>query len=660
MRARTTHFWTWGVLALAVAFIGSSLWMMRAVHQFRARIAASVGLISQLTRVEETLHEAASLLPRRGQPDSTPSAQRWRALRAGLSASTAAIQTDDSEAGGPGNIAARIDTVLSRLDRLHAECCAAFDAAADTAALDTAYAADLQAAIDFTRASARDIRRLQSETSAELGRYWQLLNILLVVACTGMIMLVLTVAFYQRNLVNLRRAEAVRDGQNRVLELLATGPALNEVIELLIATSERQNPHLRCAVCALDESTQRLRLLAAPSFAAEYRAAAADLPIGPDARTCGAAVYHRRHIIVEDVQSDPGWADARELAERHEIRAGWSQPILSQDGRVLGAFAGYYRTRRVPDAADLDLAESGAHLAGIAIQRWRDMEAIRRARTELEARVDERTSELQTANESLRTEMAERRKAQQLNELQQEKLARVARLGAMGAMAAGLAHELNQPLTAVSSYAAGCLRMIEAGGYDRAELVGYLQKAGGEARRAGEILRRIRSFIEDREQTRTSVDLNSLARESLNLLAREIEQAGVQPRLNLAADLPPVQVDGIQIQQVMLNLISNALDALRQTGAAQKRIEITTACTDSAGVEVRVRDTGCGIPADAAKEVFYPFYTTKSGGQGLGLAISRSIIENHGGTLSVDAAVSPGAAFVIRLPLNGSAARRAE
>lgn len=235
------------------------------------------------------------------------------------------------------------------------------------------------------------------------------------------------------------------------------------------------------------------------------------------------------------------------------------------------------------------------------------------------------------AHELGRQRAAERQARRELRRRQAE-LAHVQRVGTMGQMAAQLAHELTQPLGAIANFAAGARRRLVAQGADP-ELVAAIDHIATEALRAGTIIRRLRAFIRKDVPQRSSVDINELVREVAELVRGEAREHGIRVELRCAAGLPPVEVDAVQIEQVLLNLVRNALDALRDGGGAAALLRIETQPAGPTGVEVAVHDSGPGIPATVAARIFEPFHTTKPSGLGMGLAISRSIIEAHGGRL---------------------------
>jgi two-component system sensor kinase FixL len=232
-----------------------------------------------------------------------------------------------------------------------------------------------------------------------------------------------------------------------------------------------------------------------------------------------------------------------------------------------------------------------------------------------------------------------------------ERMNSVARLATMGEMAAGISHELNQPLAAIANYAQACARLLRMPAPDMPEIGGALAHISGQALRAGEIIRRIRSLVRNEDVRREAQDINELIREVHTLLASDARVHDGRLALDLADSLPKVPVDRVQIQQVLMNLVHNAFEAVgaepvrHELNGAVSEVRIATRFTDEGDIEVSVSDEGPGLPTEAEHKIFEPFFTTKATGTGLGLAISRSIIKAHDTRLSYRANQPRGACF---------------
>jgi len=231
-----------------------------------------------------------------------------------------------------------------------------------------------------------------------------------------------------------------------------------------------------------------------------------------------------------------------------------------------------------------------------------------------------------------------------------ERMMHVSRLATMGEMATGIAHELNQPLAAITTYAQAASRLLRASPPGLDDVDEALQQIAVQGLRAGEIIRRLRSLVRNRETQREPAQINGLIEELGTLTRADARLNDVRITLDLAADLPFAEVDRIQIQQVLLNLVGNAVQALESKSSAEREVVISTQLNAEGDIEVRVQDTGPGVSNDMRGRLFLPFATTKDGGTGLGLAISRSIIEAHKGKLEYTPNLPRGACFVFRLP----------
>jgi two-component system sensor kinase FixL len=230
------------------------------------------------------------------------------------------------------------------------------------------------------------------------------------------------------------------------------------------------------------------------------------------------------------------------------------------------------------------------------------------------------------------------------------RLLNVSRMATIGEMAAGVAHELNQPLTAIANYAHACERLLSQPQADLADLRGALRQITVQTTRAAEILRRLRSLARNQRAEHAPASINALVTELQELVQTDAIVHGVQLTVDLAADLPEVVVDPGQIQQAILNLVRNSLDALSGRSAGGGHIAIRTALTPEGEVKLSVTDNGPGVSAQAMKRIFDPFFSTKENGTGLGLAITHTIARAHGGSVSYQPNVPSGACFYILLP----------
>jgi PAS domain S-box-containing protein len=246
-------------------------------------------------------------------------------------------------------------------------------------------------------------------------------------------------------------------------------------------------------------------------------------------------------------------------------------------------------------------------------------------------------------------DVTSRRLVEEHSRARQAELAHAGRVNAMGEMTTTLAHELNQPLAAIVNYAQGSIRRVRAGGIKEDELLGALERIAALGSQAGEIIRRLRDFLRKGKPLRERVDINHVVREAADLANLEARRKDVTLRLELSDGLPPVLADPIQIEQVVLNLVHNAIEAIDQGQCPRREVIVQTAPDPKNGVEVIVRDTGPGFAVEDAERLFDTFYTTKATGLGMGLSISRSIIDAHGERLEAMPGAG-GAVFRFALP----------
>jgi two-component system, LuxR family, sensor kinase FixL len=233
--------------------------------------------------------------------------------------------------------------------------------------------------------------------------------------------------------------------------------------------------------------------------------------------------------------------------------------------------------------------------------------------------------------------------------LRREELAHLSRVALMGELTASLAHELNQPLTAIASNAAAGRRLLTLGSPEVKMLDELLADVASDARRAGDIIQGVHHFVRKSEGVRCAVNLNEIIREVLRLLRSDLLGRAAAVETELAPNLPPVDADPVHLQQILLNLLMNSLEAMHLTPAEKRRILISTKC-EAQSIVTSVRDYGAGLPKDDPCKVFTHFYSTKPTGMGMGLTIVRSILESHGGELAAEN-VGDGARFSFRLPV---------
>ncbi len=278
------------------------------------------------------------------------------------------------------------------------------------------------------------------------------------------------------------------------------------------------------------------------------------------------------------------------------------------------------------------------------------IESLRRARDDLRKTVQE----LQSTNEALQAESLERKHAEEARREAQAELARVSRVTTMGELTASLAHEVNQPIAAAVTNANTCLRWLTRDHPDLEEAREAASRIVKDANRAADIISRVRLLFKKGTPQRELVDVNEVIREMIVLLRGEATRHNISVRTELAADLPQVTGDRVQLQQVMMNLMINSVDAMKEVDGARE-LAVKSQRTEKEEVLVSVSDTGVGLPAQQADQIFKAFFTTKPHGTGMGLSISRSIVESHDGRLWASENSPRGTSFYFTLPTKAEA-----
>jgi len=461
-----------------------------------------------------------------------------------------------------------------------------------------------------------------------------------------------------------RREEALRDGQNQLLEMIARGDPLPATLERLVRLIEQQSDGVYCSVLLLD-ADGRMRHGAGPSLSADYMAQLDGLAIGPSVGSCGTAMARKATVVVSDIQTDPLWAPYKDLAAAYGLRACWSIPILLDQDTVLGSFAMYYREVRSPTADDHALIAVAAHLAGIAIVRIRREEELKRHRDHLEELVAARTVELTLAKEH--AEMASEELATALDNLSltQEELVRRDKLAALGALVAGVAHELNTPIgnslmvaSAMTGHTAELRRLLDTG-LRRSELDNYLAHASEaegiinrNLHRAAELVSSFKRIAVDAAGSQRSSFLLDALVDALVLPLRAAAKSSavtviqdVEPGLLMDSYAGPL---GSALTQLFENSVVHGF-----AGRAEGSITIRGRATEKGEIALSLADDGVGIAEQHRGRVYDPFFTTRlgSGGSGLGLYITHNIVTGVlGGRIELGSVAGGGVIFTLLLP----------
>jgi signal transduction histidine kinase len=368
---------------------------------------------------------------------------------------------------------------------------------------------------------------------------------------------------------------------------------------------------------------------------------------------CETVVTKNHELLVPNALFDEAWRDNPQV--RLNLISYLGYLIRWPDGWPFG-------TMCVFDCKTNSYSEKYKRL----ITQFRDIVEIHleiiyteaKRREELERLVDERTASLQVAvaqqidaNNRVLSEMSQRKQTEESLRKAQDDLARISRITTMGELAATIAHEVKQPLSGVLTNGSVCLRWL-AGGESSSpnleEVRQSVERMIRDGKRAGDVILRLRNFFKATGGEKTSLKINEVVEGIVMLVRHELDRNQVLLRTDLSERLPIVQGDSVQLQQVLLNLILNAADALADVIDRPRELTIVTR-PESGGVQVEVKDNGIGIEQEKLESIFQPFYTTKSNGMGLGLSISRSIIGNHGGQLIAQPNNGPGTTFCFTL-----------
>lgn len=549
-----------------------------------------------------------------------------------------------------------------------------------------------------------------------------------------------------------KRAEALVEGQRRVLELIVQGAPLQEVLENLARVVEQQSQEGGLvSILLLDEQGLCLRHGAAPSLPDAFNQAVDGAPVAPEGGSCVAAAYRKAPVVATDIATDPVWAPYRQLALEHGLRACWSTPIMSSEGNVLGTFAVYYRESREPGPRDLQLIQLMTRTAAVAIGRERAEKEREQLINSLEVererlsylfekspsfvallRGPEHVFEIvnpayrhlmggrdligKTAREAIPeiegqgyfellnevyksgrpfAEREMRAMISRENETQLEEVfidlvyqpffdqgGEVAGIFAHGVdvtdqvrarrrieeaqkeaeaanrlkdeFLATLSHELRTPLTAVLGWA----RMLRGGQLDEKKAARALEvierNAEAQQRLVEEVLDVSRIITGKLRLSVRPVELVPVVEAAVDVVRPAAEAKGIEMEVSVAADAGLVSGDPDRLQQVVWNLLTNAVKFTEKGGKVEVRLE-----RSGSNVMVKVRDTGIGIPPEFLPHVFDRFRqadaSTKRehGGLGLGLAVVRHLVEQHGGTVAAESeGENRGATFVIELPIS--------
>ncbi|NMC73579.1 MAG: GAF domain-containing protein [Geobacteraceae bacterium] len=409
----------------------------------------------------------------------------------------------------------------------------------------------------------------------------------------------------------------------KILEKMASGASLPSLLDAIVTFVEQNSPGALCSILVANDDCTRLHHGAAPSLPDYYNAAVNGLRIKEGKGSCGTAAFLRKRVIVEDIDGHPYWKGF-EPAVQAGLRSCWSEPVLSPEGELLGTFATYHREPRAPGDNEIDLIESAAHLAGIAIG-W--------------ARDNERRNALE------------------------EHVRQMQKMEAVGQLAGGIAHDFNNLLTPIMGYAE-IIRAALGEGHSCRPKIDRIIAATMKSR---DLVQKLLSFGRKQNLVMSVLDLNRVI-ESFKDIIRHTVRANISVHIRLAPGGAYILAEQGQMEQVLLNLAVNAQDAIAGNGT----ITITTGhvilddeyvkrnpgVRPGAHILLEFADDGCGMPEEVVRHIFEPFYTTKPAGRGtgLGLATTFGIVRQHGGHIAVRSKVGQGTTFSLFFPENTAAA----
>jgi len=434
--------------------------------------------------------------------------------------------------------------------------------------------------------------------------------------------------------------DTVARDERRILELIATGVALPLVLDGIARLFEAQVASVRASITIIENGTT-MRRGAAPSLPASYGSDIDGLQIGVGVGSCGTAAATKQRVIVQDIATDPLWANCKELVLHLGLRACWSTPILATDGEVLGTFGIYDEVSRAPNREQLDLADRASRLAAIALERQRGARRIELLHEQLEERIRERTQQLEAAVE----------------ELQRAREKAEAASTAKSFFLANMSHEIRSPLTVVLGFSQLLGNAGELAPKHR-EMVSAIQASGEH------LLTLINGVLEMSKIESGHLALNSAEFELRTVLA-EVEcmlrlaadKKGLAFSISVSEEVPHVvATDAGKLRQVLVNLIGNAIK-FTDRGSVFVRVQAAhrrerDECRVELGFEIE--DSGTGISEDGQRMLFRPFVQVgmgkhQPGGTGLGLAISKSFVGVMGGSISVHSRPGEGSTFRFRI-----------
>jgi len=399
----------------------------------------------------------------------------------------------------------------------------------------------------------------------------------------------------RRDITEFKQYINLYHNETKILEYIAKGKPLEFVLDKIIKAAEEKNPKMMCSILLLDESKQKLIKCAAPSLPQEYSDKINGMKIGEEVGSCGAAVFLKQRVIVEDISTHKNWQRAKNLAAKFNLCACWSQPIFSSEREVLGSFAIYYKESKSPSSFDIDLIENIANITGIAIEKH-------------------------TNNQKLKKEVEENKRQEQL-------LMHRSKQAMMGEMLENIAHQWRQPLSIISSYATGimikkahdmCTEELEKDAFEVINLnAQYLSNTIDNFRNF---------FLSSSKKIEFSIE------ETISYTLKLVESRFNEMDIKLLKEIENIRLYSYknELTQVFVNIFNNSADALESIDIEDRYIYIKSYYKNKT-VFIEIIDSANGAKQEVLDRVFEPYFTTKhqNYGTGIGLYMCSEIIEKH-------------------------------
>jgi PAS domain S-box-containing protein len=430
-----------------------------------------------------------------------------------------------------------------------------------------------------------------------------------------------------------KTAEVMVDSQRQALQRLAEGAPLDDVLGFLIGVVERYSAEgMLASIVPLNEAGTHFQRGIGATLPDAFNSAIEGVAVSSPSGLCADALRRREAVAVCDFNEVAAWQPFGTFLAPYGLRSGWSVPIVSSSGHMLGTFANYYRHTGDPTPQNRELVDMVVRTAAIAIERNQVEQEI--ARLLAEARQRE-------------LELREK----------QEQLVQAGKLASSGELATGVAHELNNPLNNIGLFVGNLIDRLSVHEIDAGRVSADLHKVLTQVFRAAQIITQLRTFARAARDGHQRIAIHEVIQSAINLVQEPFRLQNIEIALELDPSNPMVLGNHLQLEQVFVNLLTNAHDAMKD--CPEKSLSIATVIREQR-LQVRLADTGMGIPAEVLPRIFDPFFTTKDVGQGtgLGLSISYGIIKEHRGTITADNRPGPGTILVIELPLAGGDARQ--